>query len=271
LLLDYFTGPFVSLTALFVVPVALAARHDGRFWGTALGITMPLAHFAFILHWSAPWSLLDSGINLAVRMVALVGFALLIDGITRQERELRILRGLLPICAFCKKIRTRDQTWQQIELYISEHSQARFTHSICPQCSTAHYPELFATANERPEPSHASADGRRPDAGTREKVILIPAGVCPQEMPITKDPGTSYLRAHQPPVSSQDLALRAAILPRSAYGESIYLGTSAGHVPLLPVCSRQGLWVWVVRFDEFPAGVESTSRYWGDHAIIGAT
>jgi hypothetical protein len=44
------------------------------------------------------------------------------------------LRGLLPICATCKKIRDDQGYWSQVELYISQHSDAEFTHGICPEC-----------------------------------------------------------------------------------------------------------------------------------------
>lgn len=58
--------------------------------------------------------------------------------------EVKTLSGLLPICAHCKKIRDDQGYWNQIELYIRHHSDARFTHSICPECSTKFYPELFS-------------------------------------------------------------------------------------------------------------------------------
>jgi sigma-B regulation protein RsbU (phosphoserine phosphatase) len=44
------------------------------------------------------------------------------------------LRGLIPICAWCKKVRTDRDYWQQVEEYIIEHSEARFSHGICPDC-----------------------------------------------------------------------------------------------------------------------------------------
>jgi DNA-binding response OmpR family regulator len=44
------------------------------------------------------------------------------------------LQGLLPICSYCKKIRDDRNYWQQVESYISEHSEAQFSHSICPDC-----------------------------------------------------------------------------------------------------------------------------------------
>jgi CheY-like chemotaxis protein len=56
--------------------------------------------------------------------------------------EVKKLSGLLPICANCKKIRNDQGYWQQIEGYIHEHSEADFTHSICPECSEELYPQL---------------------------------------------------------------------------------------------------------------------------------
>jgi hypothetical protein len=50
------------------------------------------------------------------------------------ERELRTLRGLLPICAACKKIRNEQDQWESLERYITERSEAQFTHSLCPAC-----------------------------------------------------------------------------------------------------------------------------------------
>jgi len=51
-----------------------------------------------------------------------------------QERELQQLRGLIPICAWCRKVREDGGFWTQVEVYISRRSQADFTHSICPDC-----------------------------------------------------------------------------------------------------------------------------------------
>lgn len=54
------------------------------------------------------------------------------------------LQGLLPICSACKKIRNDRGYWQQIESYIREHSDAEFTHSICPECMEKLYGDLLA-------------------------------------------------------------------------------------------------------------------------------
>lgn len=56
--------------------------------------------------------------------------------------EVRKLSGMLPICAACKKIRDDEGYWQQIESYITERSDAQFSHSICPDCAKRLYPEL---------------------------------------------------------------------------------------------------------------------------------
>jgi sigma-B regulation protein RsbU (phosphoserine phosphatase) len=57
--------------------------------------------------------------------------------------QVKQLKGLLPICMYCKKIRKDENYWQQIEEYVSEHSDADFSHSICPECLAEHYPEYI--------------------------------------------------------------------------------------------------------------------------------
>jgi hypothetical protein len=57
--------------------------------------------------------------------------------------KVRTLSGLLPICSGCKKIRDDNGYWNQIEKYIRDNSEAQFSHSICPECARALYPELY--------------------------------------------------------------------------------------------------------------------------------
>jgi len=45
-----------------------------------------------------------------------------------------LLQGLLPICCYCKRIRDDQNYWQQVDTYIADHSEAQFTHGICPEC-----------------------------------------------------------------------------------------------------------------------------------------
>jgi sigma-B regulation protein RsbU (phosphoserine phosphatase) len=51
------------------------------------------------------------------------------------------LKGLLPICMFCKKIRNDENYWQKVEEYLAEHTEADFSHSLCPECLEKHYPD----------------------------------------------------------------------------------------------------------------------------------
>ena len=77
--------------------------------------------------------------------------------------EIKTLSGLLPICAACKKIRNDTGYWMQIEGYISTHSKAEFTHSICPDCTRKYMDELDRNArgdgHQRP---HGAADAEKP-------------------------------------------------------------------------------------------------------------
>ncbi len=57
--------------------------------------------------------------------------------------QIKTLKGLIPICASCKKIRDDKGFWNQIEAYIENHSEAEFTHSICQECAKKLYPELY--------------------------------------------------------------------------------------------------------------------------------
>jgi len=57
--------------------------------------------------------------------------------------KIRMLSGLLPICSSCKKIRNDQGYWEQIEIYIHEHSEADFSHGICPECAQRLYPEFY--------------------------------------------------------------------------------------------------------------------------------
>jgi hypothetical protein len=67
----------------------------------------------------------------------------------RQLQEalanVKTLSGLLPICANCKKIRDDKGYWNQIEFFIRDRSSAKFSHSMCPECSRTLYPQLFST------------------------------------------------------------------------------------------------------------------------------
>ena len=57
--------------------------------------------------------------------------------------QIKVLTGLLPTCAACKQIRDAEGKWVQMESYIQKHSEARFSHSICPSCAKQLYPDVY--------------------------------------------------------------------------------------------------------------------------------
>jgi sigma-B regulation protein RsbU (phosphoserine phosphatase) len=61
----------------------------------------------------------------------------------RALREVKVLRGLIPICAKCKRVRTDTGNWQGLEEYIQDHSEAEFSHGICHVCMREVYPDVF--------------------------------------------------------------------------------------------------------------------------------
>jgi DNA-binding response OmpR family regulator len=78
---------------------------------------------------------LKARVQVGVRVVSLQ--ARLAEKVTELQATLdnvRRLRGLLPICAYCKRIRDDRNYWQRVEVYVSEHTDATFTHGICPSC-----------------------------------------------------------------------------------------------------------------------------------------
>lgn len=60
----------------------------------------------------------------------------------KSLQEIKVLRGILPICAYCKKIRNDTGVWQQMETYIRDHSEAEFSHGMCPDCSIKAHEEI---------------------------------------------------------------------------------------------------------------------------------
>ena len=66
----------------------------------------------------------------------------LISDLQKALSEVKTLRGFLPICSHCKKIRDDKGYWNQIESYIHKHSDAEFSHGICPECAKKHYPDM---------------------------------------------------------------------------------------------------------------------------------
>jgi PAS domain S-box-containing protein len=67
----------------------------------------------------------------------------LIGELQEALAKIRTLRGLIPICSACKKIRDDQGYWQQVEVYVRDHSEAEFSHGLCPDCARRLYPDIF--------------------------------------------------------------------------------------------------------------------------------
>lgn len=152
-LADFWSGPYLQFPITFLIPVALASWFNGRWQGLIFAFVLPLIRFYFVTEvWTVPWTWAEAAVNAVIRIIVLSLFAIVIAQTSRQhkqlKKEVRLLEGLLPICAYCKKIRDDQSEWQPIEKYISERSPAYFSHGFCPDCLKKHYGDLF----DEPEP-----------------------------------------------------------------------------------------------------------------------
>ena len=67
----------------------------------------------------------------------------LIEELQKSLAEIKTLQGIIPICSYCKQIRDDKGFWKQLEAYIHDHSDAKFSHGICPDCVKKHYPDFY--------------------------------------------------------------------------------------------------------------------------------
>jgi hypothetical protein len=152
LLGDFVAGPNIQFPILYLIPVSLASWYRGFLWGLICAVALSLIRLLFnIQFWSVSLTLLDASINTVIRILVLGGAAFLVNRTAMQTRALanrvNILEGCLPICSFCKKIRDDNNNWQPLERFISDRSNAQFTHGFCPECGLRHYGEFFKTGD----------------------------------------------------------------------------------------------------------------------------
>jgi sigma-B regulation protein RsbU (phosphoserine phosphatase) len=84
------------------------------------------------------WNELRARLRIGARIVGLQqALAARVSELQVALANVRTLSGLLPICAYCKRVRDDKDYWQQIEQYVGDHSQAEFSHGICPECLDA--------------------------------------------------------------------------------------------------------------------------------------
>jgi len=147
LAVDYATGKAVQFPILYILPVGLAAWSNKRVTAYGLTILLPLARILFNFPWMKLQTMPVAVLNSVIRIAVLGVFAYLLDRTASQTRELqkkvKVLEGILPICASCKRIRNEKGEYEQMEKYVIEHSEASFSHGICKECAKKLYPEYF--------------------------------------------------------------------------------------------------------------------------------
>jgi len=160
--LDYYTGYEIHLFAIYFIPVGIAAWYMGQspavFVSFFCIIVWSISDLASHHPYSASYIQFWNGI---IRLVSflIIAFALsrlkkdfneqrqLNADLNRALEQVKQLKGMLPICASCKMIRNDKGYWEQIESYIQNHSEAQFTHGLCPDCAKRLYPEFSMSEN----------------------------------------------------------------------------------------------------------------------------
>jgi hypothetical protein len=141
--LDYLSGPYVHLGLFYLLPIVLAAWFGHFRLALAIALVLPAVRLSYFIFdvWEPPGRFAQVAVNAAVRAGVLALVAVLVHRARRAhelERELTMLRGLLPICMYCKRIQGADDRWYPVEQYIGARSEAAFTHRVCPFCSNTH-------------------------------------------------------------------------------------------------------------------------------------
>ena len=153
LIADIATGPEVRFPILFVVPVLTAAwySHPTVAYGIALLLPITRQGIFFGWHWPSPPEIILLNTAIIISVLILVGsLAIRTAGQTRElAKRVQQLEGLLPICMHCHQIRDGQQTWHQLEEYITSHSKAQFSHGICPGCQVKYYSQFFPKQDKR--------------------------------------------------------------------------------------------------------------------------
>jgi hypothetical protein len=86
-------------------------------------------------------------------MLLTSGFGVLLTAMTNAQARVERLEGILSLCMYCRKIRNADDAWEQLERYVATHTDARFSHGICPDCLPRVHAEIDRQAGTR-RPGH---------------------------------------------------------------------------------------------------------------------
>ncbi len=135
---DWELIPLIVFPFVFIFPLMLAAWNRSLPFALicAVGLSLTRLSHQFVFN-EKPYTAEEVAAAL-VRFFVLLLLAALTSRLGTQSRQLRqrvrLLEGILPICAQCKSIRNERNEWVQLEHYITAHSSAQFSHSLCPEC-----------------------------------------------------------------------------------------------------------------------------------------
>jgi len=109
----------------------------------SLAILLPAVRI-IVHHYGDPPALEHmEAFNLVIRIAVLWGVAYLVDRMATLSREVKVLKGILPTCNNCKKIRAESGAGKQMEDYLSDHSEADISYGLCATCAEKLYLRLF--------------------------------------------------------------------------------------------------------------------------------
>lgn len=150
LLLDAAGPTGLSFPILFVVPVGLSAWYCSARFAYLLAAALAAGRLWIAMATETQFSPAVYFANAIIRVVVLALLAYLVARIVRQQKEIAMLTGILPICMHCRRIREGDSTWEAMEVYVSRHSEAQFSHGICPECLQKYYPDFASHRGTEP-------------------------------------------------------------------------------------------------------------------------
>lgn len=161
LILDLVTGPYIMFPVAFAIPVGIGSWYLSRTAGVALAAVLVSGRLLIVLFLQELIPTWAAVVNALIQLLVLGTGSLLVAVLAEQRRRIKILEGILHICSFCKKIRSKGR-WEPVEQYVTEHTDAQFSHGFCEACARTHYPEIFGQGAGSP-----SRPGAAPDTGSR--------------------------------------------------------------------------------------------------------
>lgn len=144
---------FELITKLGLISVTLGTSVIVTFVSACLALVVnfaigrPINHQTFILATLVPFCVSAPFIYIQLRLAD--NLRISNEKLKKASEEIRVLTGMLPICASCKKIRDDNGYWNQLENYLKTHANIDFTHSICSDCATRLYPYLDSVTGKQ--------------------------------------------------------------------------------------------------------------------------